>query len=478
MEMVKKLVGKVLPAVALCLVGTTAAHAQATRTWVSGVGDDANPCSRTAPCRTFAGAISKTAAGGQIDVLDPGGFGGVTITKSISIEAEGALAGVLVSGAERIIVNAGANDVVVLRGLLIEGVSNGLSGVRFLAGGALHVENCTINRFGQYGIEFIPSGASQLFVKDTVIRGNGNAAVGGGILVKPGASGSAAAALDTVRLERNVFGLRVEDNAQATVREGLSAGNGYAGFTARSTSAAAILNLESSVTVANGTVGPAGRRRERQGRDVERARGGQPERPGHLGGREHFLVRQQLHLREHGRRVSDRHGLAAVARSRTAGGRSTGLRPVLTLSRAEPYSALVVVPAPFIVGLSRSGTTLLRLMLDAHPDLAIPPETHFIPAAERACAVGEDPHRSFVDALTSYPTWRDRAVDASLLAEAEGSSRRAASPESSPSTSRCATRTWSWMPRRSCAACARSWSCPGNPRCSSTTAQPRRGSPS
>ncbi len=255
MEMVKKLVGKVLPAVALCLVGTTAAHAQATRTWVSGVGDDANPCSRTAPCKTFAGAISKTAAGGQIDVLDPGGFGGVTITKSISIEAEGALAGVLVSGTNGIIVNAGANDVVVLRGLLIEGISNGLSGVKFLAGGALHVENCTINRFGQYGIEFVPSGASQLFVKDTVIRGNGNAAVGGGILVKPGASGSAAAALDTVRLERNVFGLRVEDNAQATVREGLSAGNGYAGFTARSTSAAAILNLESSVTVANGTVG-------------------------------------------------------------------------------------------------------------------------------------------------------------------------------------------------------------------------------
>src|SRR5262245_48964588 len=74
---------------AFAFVGTSAAYAQATRTWVSGVGDDVNPCSRTAPCKTFAGAISKTAAGGEISVLDPGGFGGVTITKSITINGEG-----------------------------------------------------------------------------------------------------------------------------------------------------------------------------------------------------------------------------------------------------------------------------------------------------------------------------------------------------------------------------------------------------
>ena len=70
-------------------VAGSLAHAQATRTWVSGVGDDANPCSRTAPCKTFAGAISKTAAGGEINVLDPGGFGAVTITKSITISSRG-----------------------------------------------------------------------------------------------------------------------------------------------------------------------------------------------------------------------------------------------------------------------------------------------------------------------------------------------------------------------------------------------------
>src|SRR5437667_1735900 len=84
------------------------AHAQATRTWVSGVGDDANPCSRTAPCKTFAGAISKTAPGGEINVLDPGGFGAVTITKSITISSEGFEAGVLVSGTNGIIISGGS----------------------------------------------------------------------------------------------------------------------------------------------------------------------------------------------------------------------------------------------------------------------------------------------------------------------------------------------------------------------------------
>src|SRR5687768_12498119 len=84
-------------------VNVAPASAQATRTWVSGVGDDANPCSRTAPCKTFAGAISKTAAGGEINCLDPGGFGGVTITKSISIICDHTEGGVLVSGTNAIV---------------------------------------------------------------------------------------------------------------------------------------------------------------------------------------------------------------------------------------------------------------------------------------------------------------------------------------------------------------------------------------
>jgi hypothetical protein len=123
----------------VCLsVGISSANAQASRTWVSGVGDDANPCSRTAPCKTFAGAISKTAPGGEIDALDPGGFGAVTITKAITIDGGGGqVASVLVSGTNGIVVQAGPNDVVTLRNIQINGIGTGINGVRFLSGKAI-----------------------------------------------------------------------------------------------------------------------------------------------------------------------------------------------------------------------------------------------------------------------------------------------------------------------------------------------------
>jgi len=144
-------------ALAPLFCGSTA-QAQATRTWVSGVGNDADPCSRTAPCKTFAGAISKTAAGGEINALDPGGFGAVTITKSITIDGGGGqVASTLVAGTNGIVINAGATDTVTLRNIRINGVvgtpSPGLNGVRFLAGAALHIEHCTIFGFSQIGID-------------------------------------------------------------------------------------------------------------------------------------------------------------------------------------------------------------------------------------------------------------------------------------------------------------------------------------
>src|ERR1700739_1541724 len=106
---------------------SSSAYAQASRTWVSGVGDDANPCSRTAPCKTFAGAISKTAAGGEIDATDPGGFGAVTITKAITLDGGGGqVASVLVAGTNGIVVAAGTNDVGNIRNLRINGLISGL----------------------------------------------------------------------------------------------------------------------------------------------------------------------------------------------------------------------------------------------------------------------------------------------------------------------------------------------------------------
>src|SRR4051812_7752309 len=146
--MTTKTVRTILYAAAL-LGGTaiqaTPAFAQATRTWVSGVGDDVNPCSRTAPCKTFAGAISKTAAGGEINCLDPGGFGAVTITKSLTISCQYTEGGAL-AGGNGVVVNAAATDVVVLRGLDFFGVNPPTNGIRFIAGGALHVQDCTIKR--------------------------------------------------------------------------------------------------------------------------------------------------------------------------------------------------------------------------------------------------------------------------------------------------------------------------------------------
>lgn len=132
--------GFLLPAVAVAtLLFTEHAEAQASRTWVSGLGDDANPCSRTVPCKTFPGAISKTAANGEINCIDSGGFGAVTITKSIIINCENILGGVLASATNGIIIN-GAGIVVVLRGLDIDGTISGLYGIRFLNGSALHVQ--------------------------------------------------------------------------------------------------------------------------------------------------------------------------------------------------------------------------------------------------------------------------------------------------------------------------------------------------
>ena len=149
------------------------AQAQATRTWVSGVGDDANPCSRTAPCKTFAGAISKTAAAGEINVLDPGGFGAVTITKSITIRSDHVEAGVLVAGTDGIVVAAGPTDHIVLEGLDIDGSGTGLNGVKINSGLLTYVFRCAIRNFTQNGVNMTSSSAgARVFIKDSTINLN------------------------------------------------------------------------------------------------------------------------------------------------------------------------------------------------------------------------------------------------------------------------------------------------------------------
>src|SRR5437868_8098948 len=168
------------------LACTSAARAQATRTWVSGVGDDVNPCSRTAPCKTFAGAISKTFINGEIDCLDPGGFGTVTITKSITIDCTGTLGSILASGVNGINISiaANANDpfrTVRLRGISINGTGasgtigtrTGLKGISITQALVVEIEDVVISDFSQQGISDARTTANgQLHIRNSVIRNN------------------------------------------------------------------------------------------------------------------------------------------------------------------------------------------------------------------------------------------------------------------------------------------------------------------
>lgn len=236
----------------LTVLSVAGVQAQATRTWVSGVGDDANPCSRTAPCKTFAGAISKTATSGEINVLDPGGFGTVTITKAITIDGSGgSIAGVLSAGVTGIVVNAtgaNANAVVILRNLDINGAGTGTNGIRFLSGGALYVENTQIYGFTQYGIDFEPSGSSDLSIDRTLVRES----LGGGLAIRPGALGSATATIANSRFENNFVGVRANDRSAVTITGSVASGNTNGGFSAGSTTDPVEINLEGCVASNNG----------------------------------------------------------------------------------------------------------------------------------------------------------------------------------------------------------------------------------
>jgi hypothetical protein len=196
------------------------AYAQATRTWVSGVGDDVNPCSRTAPCKTFAGAISKTAPGGEINCLDPGGFGTLTITKSITVDCTGTFGSTLNSGGingftinDSLSATPGQANVI-LRGLSINGAgaTPGLNGIRFISGKSLVLQDIFIqNQRSGNGISIANSSGAVHFHAEDVTVANGL----GGIEIRPtGATAAVNASLDNVRVENNTGnGVRLDTSA-------------------------------------------------------------------------------------------------------------------------------------------------------------------------------------------------------------------------------------------------------------------------
>ncbi|HEV2351792.1 MAG TPA: right-handed parallel beta-helix repeat-containing protein [Terriglobia bacterium] len=234
------------------LLGAISTYAQATRTWVSGVGDDANPCSRTAPCKTFAGAISKTAAGGEIDALDPGGFGGVTITKSITLDGGGGQVGsVLVSGTNGITVVAGSSDVVTLRNLQINGIGSGLSGVRFNSGAVLDIQHCKIFNFSLNGIDVEVSSAADVIVADTTSYNNG-----GSGLYATSTGGVVAVTVERSIFEDNTAGVFAGSGSSVAVRDSAAGINIY-GFMAQGSGAAMTMNIANSMASNNTSGGIA-----------------------------------------------------------------------------------------------------------------------------------------------------------------------------------------------------------------------------
>ncbi|TPQ36264.1 hypothetical protein C2U70_12990 [Bradyrhizobium guangdongense] len=220
------------------------AQAQATRTWVSGVGDDANPCSRTAPCKTFAGAISKTAAAGEINCLDPGGFGGVTITKSITIDCSEIAASVLVSGTNGININAGAADRIILRNIRVQGVNAGLVGIKIFAAAVVSIENCVVSQFSQQGIsDARTAGNTKLFVRNTVVSHNASTGIG------LGGANPNRVVVENSHLVNNLFGIAAATGNNAMVTRSVMSGN----TTGAEADPGGSINIDSSAITGNGT---------------------------------------------------------------------------------------------------------------------------------------------------------------------------------------------------------------------------------
>jgi hypothetical protein len=235
------------------------AHAQATRTFVSGVGNDADPCSRTAPCKTFAGAISKTFINGEIDCLDPGGYGAVTITKSITIDCTGTYGSILASGTNGIIINipVGANDpfrTVRLRGISINGTGSvggtigtrtGLKGISILQAATVMIEDVVISDFSQLGVSDTRSAGGKLFIRNSVIRNNTGTGIG-----VAATNGTNNVSIENVHSINNSFGVDAATGNNVSIARSVFSGNTTAGLEA---DPGGQIGLDNSLVSANAT---------------------------------------------------------------------------------------------------------------------------------------------------------------------------------------------------------------------------------
>lgn len=206
---------KVFSFLAVLMFTTIAIHGQIARTFVSGINaDDSNPCTNIAPCRTFAAAIAKTSAGGEIDVLETAEYGPVTITKAITIDGGSQIASIQANGENGIIVSAGANDSVVLRNLRINGGITGLNGIRFLSGGQLTIDKCEIFSFTMNGVDISQGGSAQASVTNTNIG-----TIGGVGIRATTTAGVVTVGIDKVRVEWANKGIEAAFHSRVTVND-------------------------------------------------------------------------------------------------------------------------------------------------------------------------------------------------------------------------------------------------------------------
>jgi hypothetical protein len=228
------------------------------QSFVSSHGSDSSTCTAAAPCLTFAHAITQTVAGGEINVADAADYGPLIIGKAISIVNDGAGTANIrpLSGAIGITISAGAGDAVILRGLTIDGVGFGATGIQFNTGKSLTVVNCVIRRVTHSGINFVPNAASNLSVSNSLVTDNGDS----GIVVQPTGVGLVTAVFNRVEVNNNLAGIALQGSnstgtIKATVVDSVAAHNGSFGFVASTNSSQAPtkLMLFHSVAANNGT---------------------------------------------------------------------------------------------------------------------------------------------------------------------------------------------------------------------------------
>jgi hypothetical protein len=232
----------------------------AAQTWVASTGSGST-CSRVAPCGTFAFAHAATDPGGEINCVDAGSYGAVTITKSISIVCDNTEAGISISASQGVTISAGASDIVTLNGLDIDGLGVAINGILFNSGAALHVNKVKIRNFAHGGIYAPPNAYVELYVTDSIITGTGNGAGAGnaGIIIAPVGSGSVNASINRVRLENNFAGIVVDGTSSAgvavnaTIVDSVIAGSQTDGVRAQSSAgfAAAFAFFDHSVASGN-----------------------------------------------------------------------------------------------------------------------------------------------------------------------------------------------------------------------------------